>query len=277
MVFKERNLNTKNLKNDTPKLLMSQTTVNQYFVARKSNLTFQPSKKRKVDGSDTEVNTIKKKVTKQATTTRLRSKRKQVTKQSPLNQSLFPNNAPLKEETIVPHVSPKKTLIAIDSVISKSPLGKVKIDDSINDQAKTILHSRGNAILQSCLQGKGTKSPAKASEILLSMSPKKSTPTKHEFSIKNLPTADKDLQSRRDQLRKKYSNLLGDESTKDQTGGNITADERPSGSDKPPAVDRRGHLRNKYKHLLKKDLPASSTVTTNLLDDSAPKEKLKPL
>jgi len=278
MVFKERNLNTKNLKNNTPKLLMSQTTVNQYFVARKSNLTFQPSKKRKVDGSDTEVNAVKKKVAKQATTTtRPRSKRKQVSKQTPFNQSLFPNNAPIKEETIVPHVSPKKTLIAIDSIISKSPLGKVKIDDSINDQAKTILHSRGNAILQSCLQGKGTKSPAKASEILLSMSPKKSTPTKHEFSIKNLPTVDKDLQSRRDQLRKKYSNLLGDESIKDQTGGNITADERPSGSEKPAAADRRGHLRNKYKHLLKRDSPASSTITTNLLDDSTPKEKPKPL
>lgn len=259
---------------------MSQTTVNQYFVARKSNLTFQPSKKRKVDGSDSEVNATKKKVTtKQATTTitRPRSKRKQVSKQTPFNQSLFSTNEPVKEETVVPHVSPKKTLIAIDSVISKSPLGKVKIDESINDQAKTILHSRGNAILQSCLQGKGTKSPAKPSEVLLSMSPKKSTPTKDEFSIKELPTVDKDLQNRRDQLRKKYSNLLKDESSKDQTGVNITAEERPSESEKPATSDRRSHLRNKYKHLLKKDSPASSTVTTNLLDDSTPIEKPKPL
>ena len=258
---------------------MSQTTVNQYFVARKSNLTFQPSKKRKVDSSDIEVNAIKKKLTKQATTiTRPRSKRKQASKQTPLNQSLLPANEPVKEETIVPQSSPKKTLIAIDSVISKSPLGKVKIDDSINDQAKTILHSRGNAILQSCLQGKGTKSPAKASEVLLSMSPKKSTPTKDEFSIKKMPTVDKDLQIRRDQLRKKYSNLLKDESAKDQIE-NITTEERPSGSEKPATVvDRRGHLRNKYKHLLKKDSPTtSSTVTTNLLDDSTPKEKPKPL
>ena len=262
---------------------MAQTTVNQYFVARKSNLTFQPSKKRKVDGSDIEINVTcsikdKKKVSKQATTIRSRNKRKQVSKQSSSEtvKSLFTKNESGKEEISVSPVSPKKTLIAIDSVISKSPLGKLKVDDAINDQAKTILHSRGNAILQSCLQGRGTKSPAKASEVLLSMSPKKTTPSKgDELSIKKLRTVDKDLQNRRDLLRKKYSNLLKDEITKDQTESKITSEEERqsiSESEKPVADDRRNHLRNKYKHLLKKDSSAS-TATTNLLADSKVKEK----
>ena len=244
---------------------MAQTTVNQYFVARKSNLTFQPSKKRKVDGSEIEANisSTKTKVPKRASITRSRSKRKNIS--PPIledTQSLFPKNDFAEAKPVLSSASPKKTMIAIDSIISKSPMGKLKVDEAINDQAKTILHSRGNAILQTSLKGKGTRSPAKASEILLAMSPKKLTPSKESILtiVKKSETIDKDLQSRKDQLRKKYANLLKDEATKEVKDVKTTPEGKQSGA-AGEKVDRKNHLRNKYKHLLNKDASSTSTTT----------------
>ncbi|XP_066916304.1 DNA replication factor Cdt1-like [Clytia hemisphaerica] len=237
---------------------MAQTTVNQFFVARKSNLPFHPSKKRKVDGTDIELNPP---ICKKRTTTRSRGrpvKQKATTvKKNALPAPQVVNE--VKEQKKEIPQSPKKTLIAIDSVISKSPVGKIKVNNDINEQAKTILHSRGNAILQSSFQGKALTSPAKASEVLLAMSPNKKKKEKLELTIKK-PVVEDGLKSRRELLRKKYSNLLDNaEAPKSSTTDNKIPIESNNKLEELKESSR-NRLRNKYKHLLNKE---SSTATSS--------------
>jgi len=228
---------------------MAQTTVNQFFVTRKSNLPVHPSKKRKVDASDIELNDVRKRIV-----SRTRSSRGKRTELCQNPVETIPKPSKLLN-------TPEKTFTAIDSVIKKSPMGKVKLNEIINDQAKTILHSRGNAILQSSLQGKVSSSPTKASQVLLSMSPQKANDQKGDLDI----VQDSSLQSRRDQLRKKYSNLLKDDSSIAKKDSVVNEKQKETENDSK-LDSRRNQLRNKYKHLLKKDLTSEtqSSSSTNL-------------
>ena len=248
---------------DTLSTTMAQTTVNQFFVTRKSNTPVHPSKKRKVDASDIELNTLKKKRPVRQSRSRTTQRRKEENlKKGASVQDETCLATPLAFTSKTPN-TPEKTFQAINNVINNSPLGKVQVNEAINDQAKTILHSRGTALLQASLKGKAATSPAKVSEVLTSMSPKKIKEQPGDLEIIKDESEASSLQSRKDQLRKKYSNLLKDDAHSTAPSEAINA------------KSRRAQLRNKYKHLLTKEPTLGSDSSVSNLSSSPASSPIK--
>lgn len=287
---------------------MSQTTVNQYFAARKRSFSVQPSKKRKVDSSDIEINarsntTAKSRQESKTKTTlskracRFR-KNKEPCQQSKAKQQIImqgneKSSIVFEEASNKTKTQPTTPTKFVDcNLYHKSPLGKLEVNDVINDQAKSILHSRGSTILKASLKEKSITSPAKASQVLLSMSPQKET-VNYSLDIvgsprgaggSKLPSSqkiqkgvDKELMKRREALRKKYSNLLKNEPAENtKNEDNVSSELKQSSSDnvqsKETVVnknDEKYKMRRKYQHLLSNKTKSD----TNLKDLSPTKDK----
>jgi len=253
--------------------MLEQTTVNQYFKARKSSSS-QASKRRKIDPQTLSINPTKKLST-TVTQGERKVRRKRTVKQTEksLSVSELLNASPLvfnsvttesKDDHIASNLK-RKTTGDCPEKVPEPPLTPTKFDNTdindhlndypvnptINEQAKLVLYSRGAAVLKaaSLKKSQTAKSPMKASEVLEGLSPKKVEA--------NMQSSQADRRSR---LKNKFAHLLkgpdinSDNHNKQRLSVNSSEDKQESTE---PKRQSRQRACDKYKHLAQKTTPTS--------------------
>ena len=283
---------------------MDQTTLNRFFVTRKSSIsaTIPPAKRVKLnvtkiekeDGKngDVQIKPTGRSKTKNANTRKGKKSRNidncyfgvnglfsakpiQVTNKSLGDTSITPkvktpektrSNLSIKndDEVVIAVIANKsESILSIDKEkVNKKSCGthvkendrkcnELPFNDEINDQAKTILFSRGSTMLRAGFENNMCKSPSKASEVLNCLSPKKNYDSSRKLTITGSPskmqlkspTKLSEILNTLKSPQKELRNTEIIESRMHSPRKNIEATE--------PVTVRRERLRNKFKHLLK--------------------------
>lgn len=211
---------------------MEQTTVSQYFTARKNSTSLHPSKRRKLDVATDSISidckhkrSSKAKLSQRKTSTNLRKQvtkekqtamsvndlltaspliiRNEVTKVNDDHVSASPkrkltkqtNNGSGKSQDVLSSMS---NLQACNEATPSSKKSMIQINNDINEQAKNILHSRGAALVKASLRN--CKNAVDTNALKNSELQKKSS---REYKTP--------ISERRGRLRNKYANLLKDD------------------------------------------------------------------
>lgn len=271
---------------------MDQSTISQFFVARKNSFSasLPPAKRVKFD----ETNIVKtesiKRCSKTTMPTRARSTRNSKSSKKALAKT--PEIAPRNffrqpdEKVLEKDVNGKKLFdIGTTETIKKVTGGKtlpkpqLSFDDTTDDQlTKKILLSRGSAMLKAGYDRNLLKSPSKASDILNLLSPKKNTSGVNKISIIGSPSklkspfkspsklseVLKSLTPKKEEITKTVDTItLNVDAPKiltEPATATVAATSTASEGAISSTTARRERLRNKFKHLLKQPEPEVSTV-----------------
>lgn len=251
---------------------MEQTTVSQYFTARKNSTSLHPSKRRKLDVATDSISidckhkrSSKAKLSQRKTSTNLRKQvtkekqtamsvndlltaspliiRNEVTKVNDDHVSASPkrkltkqtNNGSGKSQDVLSSMS---NLQACNEATPSSKKSMLQINNDINEQAKNILHSRGAALvkasLRNCKNADDTNA-LKNSELQKKSSREYKTP----------------ISERRGRLRNKYANLLKD----DNAPTNNVKSATPLQKNVSESSSQRSS--DKFRHLTQKATPVT--------------------